>query len=174
VKKRGKNAKTAESLGITTQCLGRWKRAGCPVDRGPRAIRAWRDKNVRPQHGGHSSKTKPRDSIQERLLLAQCAKAEEQVRAERIANDRAEGVVVRVEDAVLEVAELCGMVRDQITGWPESIVSEMPQEVRSHVHDLLTDQVHLLLTRMSQYRFESLKTTVDHLEKHNGRKEIHR
>ena len=151
-KKRGKKLEIAASLGITCKCLNEWELAGCPVDRGLAAIRAWRDKNRRPQQGGHGSRNGKARGVQERLLLAQCERTEQQVRAERIANDETEGGLISREDAQFVLNQVCTLIRLRAEDLPDIIAAEMPIEQRESIRELVRDRVTLWLTEMSKAR----------------------
>lgn len=106
---------------------------------------AWRAVNraarKAPAEGG--------EDLRERKLLAEAIKIEAEGRIKELDARVKEGELVPRDAVERWLMSFATELRQTIQSWPAIVVSEVPGDVRLVVDDVLTEQVRLLLTRLS-------------------------
>lgn len=139
----------AKLVGRSRQTLHQYQRDGVDVH-DVNAVRAHMAK-LRPPPGRPSAES---DDLREQKLQAEIAKLNEEVRAKELDNRVREGELVPRDAVERWLMSFATELRQTIQSWPAIVVSEVPGDVRLVVDDVLTEQVRLLLTRLSGMRDE--------------------
>ena len=139
----------AKLVGRSRQTLHQYQRDGVDVH-DVNAVRAHMAK-LRPPPGRPSAES---DDLREQKLQAEIAKLNEEVRAKELDNRVREGELVPRDAVERWLMSFATEFRQTIQSWPAIVVSEVPGDVRLVVDDVLTEQVRLLLTRLSGMRDE--------------------
>lgn len=150
----------SDALGISRQSLNQWEHDGAnieevlalPLDEAVGWLKLWREDNRRPRFQKEGIEPNGNGSLQERLLAAQISKTREEAEAKAIKNAERRRELLDAEEVELGMSELTGMVRSELEAMPEKAIQSLPAEVKGTVLEALQNEIHLLLTRMSQWR----------------------
>jgi phage terminase Nu1 subunit (DNA packaging protein) len=126
----------AARLDVSRSTLHQWREAGCNLAWSVPQIRAWRAQNRNVKNSG------PLVGLREQLLREQIRKAAAAADAQEMANSEAAGRLVDAEDVALDVAEILSVLRCRMEEFPESLMMELPIEVRPVVLELATGHCH--------------------------------
>lgn len=149
----------AAAIGVSVQSLATWEREGAPVaeivnetlEDAVEYLKDWRDTHKRPRFNNVTSAD---GGLEEQLLAAQVREKNAAADAKEIANVKRRGELYEADDVNLQVAELCGMIRSELQSIPQQLENEWPAEVRGLVTETMAERIHLILTRMSQWRLD--------------------
>lgn len=143
-------AALARALGIDPAVVTRMKRKGMPVD-SVEAAQAWRKANLNIAAGKRKAEPgrKP-DARLERFNVARTEREELEVEAARLALLERRRVLVHRDTVRAELARRLATLREALLQMPVRLQSVLAQETdEAKVHDLLQDEVHLLLEQLS-------------------------
>jgi len=150
-------------------------RAGCPLVRdlakaagvGPRTVENDETKNGAPFRTSNeylawravnrASRVRTRKSgtdLRDQKLQVEIAKLHQEVRAKEIDNRVRNGELVSRDAVERWLSSFATEIRQSLESLPALIVSEVPGDVRLEVNDVASEQVRLLLVKLSQMRDE--------------------
>jgi len=112
--------------------LYRYQSEGCPIEEGADAIKAWlalREEQKRASSAEASD-------LQERKLLAECAKLEADAESKELKNSIARGEVINTDEANEELAERLIHAKAMLESMVDDIAKECPQELRVKVREI--------------------------------------
>lgn len=149
----------ADALGVSRQALNQWEREGAdvagalnlPLDEAVQWIKWWREDNKRPTYK-EATEPKADGTPQERLLAAQIRKTNAEAEAKELKNAIARGELYDAPEVEQSASLFTSMIRNRMEGWPQKLAMEWPAEFRVLASELLTQEVHLLLQEMSQWK----------------------
>lgn len=130
-------------LRVSRQTIYNWRDAGCPIEEGIEAIKAWLAERREEDDSD--------DELSQRLKLAEVLKAEEDARKKRLDNDTKEGALEYREDVIQRESERLLRIKHRLESVPDEIRNEFPAEFRDLAQQLVADKIHLLLTEMSHW-----------------------
>lgn len=102
------------------------------------------------QHGGRTGSAGVSDELKEAKALAEIDKLEQDAKAKELDNRVREGELVNRDAVGRWLSSAVTEIRQQLESLPATIVSEVPGDSRLVVNDVATEQVRLLLMRLSQ------------------------
>jgi phage terminase Nu1 subunit (DNA packaging protein) len=140
-------AEKCAACGVTEKTLRNWWALGCPKDADVEETLAWRDAKY-----GKREKVAADDGedLNDQKKRAEIAKLNEEVRAKSLDNRVREGELVNRDAVARWLSSAVTEIRQQLESLPAVIVSEVPGDSRLVVNDVATEQVRLLLLRLSQ------------------------
>lgn len=138
-------AEKCAACGVTEKTLRNWWALGCPKEADVEDTLAWRD----ARFGKKEAKAESGEDLRERKLLAEAIKIEAEGRIKELDARVKEGELVPRDAVERWLMSFATELRQTIQSWPAIVVSEVPGDVRLVVDDVLTEQVRLLLTRLS-------------------------
>ena len=135
---------TAQTLRVTPQTLYNWRNAGCPVDEGIVAIRAWLSTKGEAKSDA--------SDLKERKLLAECIKIEAEAEAKELANQIARSEVANVEDMTAELAERLIHMKAMHESMIDEIAKESPQESRVRMRAIAKETSDRCLRKIANWK----------------------
>lgn len=140
-------AEKSAACGVTEKTLRNWWALGCPKDASVEETLAWRDAKY-----GKREKlaTDDGEDLNDQKKRAEIAKLNEEVRAKSLDNLVREGELVNKDAVGRWLSSFATEVRQSLESLPAAVVSEVPGDVRLVVNDVVSEQVRLLLIRLSQ------------------------
>jgi hypothetical protein len=141
-------AEKCAACGVTEKTLRNWWALGCPKDADVEETLAWRDAKYgkREKPSGVASD----DDWRERKVRAETIKIESEGRLKELEEGVRRGELVNRDAVARWLSSAVTEIRQQLESLPAVIVSEVPGDSRLVVNDVATEQVRLLLLRLSQ------------------------
>jgi len=138
-------AEKCAACGVTEKTLRNWWALGCPKEADVDDTLAWRD----ARFGKKEAKAESTDDSRERKLLAECIKIEAEGRIKELEARVREGELVSRDAVSRWLSSFATEIRQALESLPAAIVSEVPGDARLAVDDVATEQVRLLLLKLS-------------------------
>ncbi len=143
-------AAVGRALGLSPAAMTKLKKMGMPVD-SAEAATAWRQANLNIAAAtGLPGPGRPPDPRHDRFNLARTEREEIEVQQARLALLERSKVLVHRDTVRAELARHLSTLREALLQLPVRLQSVLAQEQdEAKVHDLLQDEVDLLLERIS-------------------------
>lgn len=141
-------AEKSAACGVTEKTLRNWWALGCPKAASVEETLAWRDERFGKREAPESS------DVRERKLLAETIKIEAEGRLKEFEEMTRRGEYVRRDAVERWLLSAVTEMRQTIESFTALVVAEIPGEHRLIVHDILAEQVRLLLLKLAAMREE--------------------
>lgn len=142
-------AAVGRALGLSPPAMTKLKKLGMPVD-SVEAARAWRSANLNVAATGKGKPGRQPDPRHDRFNVARTEREEIEVQTARLALLERRKVLVHRDTVRAELARRLATLREALLQLPVRLQSVLAQEQdEAKVHDLLQDEVHLLLEQIS-------------------------
>lgn len=136
----------AAACDVTEKTLRNWWALGCPREADVEDTLAWRD----ARFGKKEPKAEGGEDLRERKLLAEAIKIEAEGRIKELDARVKEGELVPRDAVERFLSAFVTETRQTILSWAPATIAEIPGDSRLVVNDILTEQVRLLLLRLSE------------------------
>jgi phage terminase Nu1 subunit (DNA packaging protein) len=148
-----------EALGRSERTVTGYIRRGMPTD-SVEVASQWVADNINnngpptigERKAGLTSRRIPKNELDEEEQRARIRKLDAEGAAKELANAVKRGELMNTDDANLSVSELCLMVKARLEAIPEKVTTDCPAEMRPALLQRWSDEIHLILTEMSQWR----------------------